>query len=102
MVVNGSEEMIASLETLILLLTFSKKKYPHQLKSALKCAVNLCEAKREHCEIFVELLGSRLKSVEGNVIYYKEIQLVIVVNFLKKKSYLITVYITSEICYKSH
>lgn len=62
---HGMEDVISSLETLVLLLTFSDDKYPHQLKVALKCAVRLCQAKKEHCERFVELLGSRFGSVNG-------------------------------------
>lgn len=62
---HNTEEVISSLETLILLLTFSDEKYPKQLRIALKCAVKLCDAKREHCDRFVELLGSRLSSVDG-------------------------------------
>lgn len=65
MEVQQTEEVISSLETLILLLTFSDDKYPRQLKIALKCAVRLCEVKMEHCERFVELLGARLGSLDG-------------------------------------
>ncbi|KAJ3665781.1 hypothetical protein Zmor_001256 [Zophobas morio] len=62
---EGAEEVISSLETLILLLTFSNEKQPEQLKLALKCAVRLCEAKKEHCETFVELLGTRLDNIHN-------------------------------------
>lgn len=63
--VHGTEEVISSLETLILLLTFTEQKYPYQLKLALKCAVRLCEVKMEYCETFVELLGSRFGNIDG-------------------------------------
>ncbi|KAJ8960602.1 hypothetical protein NQ318_013893 [Aromia moschata] len=63
---DGAEEVIAALETLILLLTFSNEKHPAQLKAALKCAVRLCEAKQEYCEIFVELLGTRLDNIDSD------------------------------------
>lgn len=63
--VQGTDEVISSLETLILLLTFSSEKYSYQLKLALKCAVQLCEVKREYCETFVDLLGSRFGNVDG-------------------------------------
>lgn len=65
MEVQGTEEVISSLETFILLLTFSNEKYPYQLKLALKCTVELCEVRREYCETFVELLGSSLGKVDG-------------------------------------
>lgn len=65
-----TEEVICSLETLILLLTFSEDKYPYQLKIALKCAVRLCEVKTEHCERFVELLGARLGSLDGILLIF--------------------------------
>ncbi|KAK4882914.1 hypothetical protein RN001_006233 [Aquatica leii] len=62
---HGAQDVISSLETLILLLIFSEEKYTYQLKIALKCAVQLCEAKHEHCVTFVELLGSNLKNLDG-------------------------------------
>ncbi|KAK5650389.1 hypothetical protein RI129_001418 [Pyrocoelia pectoralis] len=61
--VHGAQEVINSLETLILLLIFSDGGHPYHLKVALKCAVQLCEAKHEHCITFVDLLGSNLKSL---------------------------------------
>ncbi|KAB0802821.1 hypothetical protein PPYR_05007 [Photinus pyralis] len=61
--VHGAQEVINSLETLILLLIFSDGRSLYHLKVALKCAVQLCEAKHEHCMTFVELLGSNLKSL---------------------------------------
>ncbi|XP_017781296.1 PREDICTED: integrator complex subunit 7 [Nicrophorus vespilloides] len=64
--VGGTEEIICSLETLILLLTYSEEKYPYQLKLALKCAVKLAEHKRDNCERFIKLLGSRLGFVDGD------------------------------------
>lgn len=67
--VQGTDAVISSLETFILLLTFSNEKYPYQLKLALKCAVQLCEVRREYCETFVELLGSSLGKVDGNYIF---------------------------------
>jgi integrator complex subunit 7 len=63
---EGADEVISSLETLILLLTFSNDKHPEQLKLALKCAVRLCESKKEHCETFVELLGTRLDNIHSD------------------------------------
>lgn len=62
---ENADEVISSLETLILLLTFSNNTDPQQLKLALKCAVRFCEAKIEYCETFVELLGTRLDSLES-------------------------------------
>ncbi|KAJ8921543.1 hypothetical protein NQ315_003163 [Exocentrus adspersus] len=62
---DGADDVIAALETLILLLTFSNEKHPSHLKVALKCAVRLCEAKQEYCEVFVELLGTRLDSIDS-------------------------------------
>lgn len=62
---EGTDAVISSLETFILLLTFSNEKYPYQLKLALKCAVQLCEVRKEYCETFVELLGSSLDKVDG-------------------------------------
>ncbi|KAF5295112.1 hypothetical protein FQA39_LY13263 [Lamprigera yunnana] len=62
---HGAQNVISSLETLILLLIFSEEKFTYQLKVALKCAVQLCEAKQEHCITFVELLGSNLKNLNG-------------------------------------
>lgn len=64
---EGTDEVISSLETLILLMTFSHEKYPHQLKLALKCAVQLCEVRKQYCETFVDLLGSRFGSVDGKL-----------------------------------
>ncbi|XP_057654555.1 integrator complex subunit 7 [Diorhabda carinulata] len=63
---EGEEEITAALETLILLLTFMKTKHSVHLKTVLKCAVQLCEAKDQFCEIFVELLGTRLDNVDGD------------------------------------
>lgn len=62
---DGADDVIAALETLILLLTFSNEKHPLQLKIALKCAVRLCKAKQEYCEVFVELLGTRLDNIDS-------------------------------------
>ncbi|XP_018575936.1 integrator complex subunit 7 [Anoplophora glabripennis] len=62
---DGADDVIAALETLILLLTFSNERHPLQLKIALKCAVRLCEAKQEYCEVFVELLGTRLDNIDS-------------------------------------
>lgn len=67
---DGTNEVIAALETLILLLTFTDEKQPRYLKIALKCAVRLCEVKHEYCEIFVELLGTRLDNIESKYIKY--------------------------------
>lgn len=64
---DGTSEVIAALETLILLLTFTDEKHPLYLKTALKCAVRLCEAKHEYCEVFVELLGTRLNNIESKL-----------------------------------
>lgn len=64
---EGGNEVIASLKTLMLLLDFSKNKYPKQLKLALKCAVRLCEVKKEYCDTFVELLGTRLDNIHGKL-----------------------------------
>lgn len=64
---EGTDAVISSLETFILLLTFSNEKYPHQLKLALKCAVQLCEVRKEYCETFVELLASSLGKVDGKI-----------------------------------
>ncbi|CAG9772925.1 unnamed protein product [Ceutorhynchus assimilis] len=61
---EGSDDVIASLEALICLLTSEQNK-PKHLKIALKCAVRLCEAKPDYCANFVELLGSRLDDVDG-------------------------------------
>ncbi|KAH1012969.1 integrator complex subunit 7 isoform X1 [Dendroctonus ponderosae] len=63
---DGTDDVITSLESLILLLTDSEQKQPKHLKVALKCAVRLCEARPEYCETFVDLLGCRLDNVEGN------------------------------------
>lgn len=63
---HGTEQVILSLETLFFSLTFSDENLPGQLKVALKCAVTLCDAKREHCERFVDFLESRLTRVDGN------------------------------------
>lgn len=63
---DGTDDVISSLETLILLLTCSEQKQPKHLKVALKCAVRLCEAKQEYCETFVDLLGARLDNVDGD------------------------------------
>lgn len=63
--VEGEEDVISSLETLILILTLTDNKTTYQLKLSLKCCVRLSEAKTEHCDRFVELLGSRLGSVDG-------------------------------------
>ncbi|XP_044259605.1 integrator complex subunit 7 [Tribolium madens] len=63
---DRADEVVSSLETLILLLTFSNDKHPRQLKLALKCAVRLCEAKKDYCEIFVELLGTRLDNIHND------------------------------------
>lgn len=62
---DGEDEVIAALETLILLLTFIKEKHSTQLKTVLKCAVRLCEAKHQYCEVFVELLGTRLDNIDS-------------------------------------
>ncbi|XP_044761796.1 integrator complex subunit 7 [Coccinella septempunctata] len=64
--VDGADQVISALETLILLLTFSNEKKPMELKFALKCAVRLCESKQEYCETFVELLGTRLDNVNSD------------------------------------
>ncbi|XP_050514546.1 integrator complex subunit 7 isoform X1 [Diabrotica virgifera virgifera] len=63
---DGEQEVIAALETLILLLTFIKEQHSTQLKTVLKCAVRLCEAKHQYCEVFVELLGTRLDNIESD------------------------------------
>ncbi|KAG5874925.1 hypothetical protein JTB14_019593 [Gonioctena quinquepunctata] len=63
---DGIDEVIAALETLVLLLTFIGDKHPTQLKLVLKCAVRLCEAKQQYCEVFVELLGTRLDNIDNN------------------------------------
>lgn len=62
---DGTSEVIAALETLTLLLTFTDEKHPRYLKIALKCAVRLCEVKHEYCDVFVELLGTRLDNIES-------------------------------------
>lgn len=62
---DGTSEVIGALETLILLLTFADDKNPQYLKIALKCAVRLCEVKNDYCTVFVELLGTRLDSIES-------------------------------------
>lgn len=61
----GADAIIISLEGLILLLTNNDEKDCPQLKLALKCAVQLCDSKRDYCEKFVELLGSRFGSVNS-------------------------------------
>lgn len=64
---GGTEEVISSLETLILLLTSPEERnHPKHLKIALKCAVRLCEAKPEYCDTFVDLLGSRLDNIDSD------------------------------------
>lgn len=63
---EGEDEVTSALETLILLLTFMKTKHSTHLKTVLKCAVKLCEAKDQFCEVFVELLGTRLDNVDGD------------------------------------
>ncbi|CAH0553711.1 unnamed protein product [Brassicogethes aeneus] len=64
---EDADEVIHALETLILLLTFSSdQKHSEYLKVALKCAVRLCDAKPEHCETFVELLGTRLDNIDND------------------------------------
>lgn len=68
---EGADEVIASLETLILLLTYSEQKQPKHLKLALKCAVRLCEVKSDFCDIFVDLLGSRLDNVDGKIFKFR-------------------------------
>lgn len=68
---DGADDVIAALETLILLLTFSNEKHPLQLKIALKCAVRLCEAKQDYCEVFVELLGTRLDNIDSKIMLNK-------------------------------
>ncbi|XP_025830682.1 integrator complex subunit 7 [Agrilus planipennis] len=65
---EGIEDVISALETFILLLFFSEERYPHQLKKALKCSVQLCEAKHDHCKIFIELLGCQLESANDDSI----------------------------------
>lgn len=60
----GTDEVISSLETIILLLTISDEKHPYQLKVVLRCAVRLAEIDKLYCERFVELLESRLGSVD--------------------------------------
>ncbi|KRT83554.1 hypothetical protein AMK59_3241, partial [Oryctes borbonicus] len=64
--VVGADTVIGSLEGLILLLTVDDERYCSQLKLALKCAVRLCDSKRQYCEKFVDLLGSRLGSIDSN------------------------------------
>ncbi|KAI4458261.1 c1orf73 protein [Holotrichia oblita] len=64
--VVGADTVIASLEGLILLLTVNDEKDCLQLRLALKCAVRLCDSKREYCEKFVDLLGSRFGSIDSN------------------------------------
>lgn len=63
--VNKDEEVVSALENLILLLTFGCEKRSYELKIALKCVVQLCEAKSDYCGSFVELLGTTLKNI-GN------------------------------------
>lgn len=63
--VVGADAVIASLEGLILLLTVNDEKDCLQLRLALKCAVKLCDSKREYCEKFVDLLGSRFGSIDS-------------------------------------
>lgn len=65
---EGADQVISSLETLILLLTFSDENKPVELRLALKCAVRLCESRQEYCETFVELLGTRLDNVNSEQI----------------------------------
>lgn len=62
---ENAEEVINSLEALILILTCSEKKYPKHLRIALKCAVRLCEAKPDYCETFIDLLGMKLTHDDG-------------------------------------
>ncbi|KAF7282000.1 hypothetical protein GWI33_003665 [Rhynchophorus ferrugineus] len=62
---DGTNDVISSLEALILLLTFSEQKQVKHLKVALKCTVRLCKARLDYCETFVDLLGSRLDNIEG-------------------------------------
>ncbi|CAH2002514.1 unnamed protein product [Acanthoscelides obtectus] len=63
---DGANEVITALETLILLLTYTDEKNTSQLKTALKCAVRLCEARQEYCKTFVELLGTQLHNIDGD------------------------------------
>ncbi|XP_074033531.1 integrator complex subunit 7 [Leptinotarsa decemlineata] len=63
---DGVDEVIAALETLVLMLTFISDKHPTQLKLVLKCAVRLCEARQQYCEVFVELLGTRLDNIDSD------------------------------------
>ncbi|CAG9865045.1 unnamed protein product [Phyllotreta striolata] len=63
---DGEEEVISALETLILLLTCIKGKHSVQLKTVLKCAIRLCEAKHQYCEVFVELLGTRIQDIDSD------------------------------------
>nr|XP_023026136.1 integrator complex subunit 7 [Leptinotarsa decemlineata] len=66
---DGVDEVIAALETLVLLLTFISDKHPTQLKLVLKCAVRLCEARQQYCEVFVELLGTRLDNIDRGLFF---------------------------------
>lgn len=63
--IEGVGDIISSMESLILLLNSSGQSNLKELKMVLKCAVRLCDVRREHCEKFVELLGSQLVSIEG-------------------------------------
>ncbi|CAH1119366.1 unnamed protein product [Phaedon cochleariae] len=63
---DGMDEVVAALETLILLLTFIEKKHHTQLEIVLKCAIRLCEARQQYCETFVELLGTRLDNIDSD------------------------------------
>ncbi|XP_066147671.1 integrator complex subunit 7 isoform X2 [Euwallacea fornicatus] len=64
---DGTEEVITSLETLILFLTCSEGQiHRKHLKVALKCAVRLCEAKPEYCDTFVDLMGCKLDNIDGD------------------------------------
>ncbi|XP_022912913.1 integrator complex subunit 7 [Onthophagus taurus] len=64
--VSGTNDVIQALESLILLLTQSEDKNQLELKLTLKCAVRLCEYKLDYCEKFLQLLGSRLGSVDSS------------------------------------
>lgn len=66
---DDANEVIYALEALILSLTFDyEKKHSEHLKLALKCVIKLCGAKQEHCETFVDLLGTRLDNVESKFV----------------------------------
>ncbi|XP_050311568.1 integrator complex subunit 7 [Anthonomus grandis grandis] len=66
---EGSEKILTSVQMLILLLTRAEEeKEIKYLKTALKCAVRLCQVKPDYCQRFVDLLGWVISNLEGEFI----------------------------------